>query len=363
MSDRSEWDFTVRSHAGPYQVVFDSLAIERLTEHVPDRAHVILDRLVGELYREALEPILARHPVLLIEATERNKSLESMAGFVESLIDQGVRRDHSLVAIGGGIIQDITCFLAATLLRGLSWHYIPTTLLAQADSCIGSKSSINVGRTKNIVGTFNPPTRVTISTEFLHTLGPNEIRSGIGEMLKVHAIDGPASFDAIAGDYPDLLTDRAALAGYIHRSLLIKRAIVEEDEFDRGRRAVMNYGHTFGHAIEAATKFGMPHGIAVTMGMDMANFVAAQSDTAVEPWYRHMHPILARNYSGWQAMEIPIDAFFEAIKRDKKNVDAQLRLILPDVEGRIAPVLRPMNDEFRHHCVAYLDHERRQAVA
>src|SRR5204862_184742 len=102
-----------------------------------------------------------------------------------------------LLAVGGGITQDITCFLAATLLRGIDWHFYPTTLLAQADSCIGSKSSINVGAAKNILGTFPPPKQVTISTCFLDTLDPGDVRSGVGEMLKVHAIEGPGAFAKI----------------------------------------------------------------------------------------------------------------------------------------------------------------------
>jgi hypothetical protein len=127
------------------------------------------------------------------------------------------------------------------------------TLLAQADSCIGSKSSINVGKIKNVLGTFTPPRKITISTRLLSTLDDRDIRSGIGEMLKVHGIDGPDSFDQIAADYARLTSDAETLKRYVRRSLEIKKHIIEQDEFDRGIRNVMNYGHSFGHAIESAT--------------------------------------------------------------------------------------------------------------
>jgi 3-dehydroquinate synthase len=146
--------------------------------------------------------LLARIPisdnsekVLIIEATEENKSLAQFPAYVDSLFGLNVRRGQKLVAIGGGIIQDITCFLAATMMRGLPWMFYPTTLLAQSDSCIGSKSSINSGEVKNILGTFTPPEQVVIDVDFLKTLEEKDIFSGIGEMIKVHAVETP-SFEA-----------------------------------------------------------------------------------------------------------------------------------------------------------------------
>ena len=238
----------IQSHRGPYRVTFDQDALSVLDATVTAHAHFIIDSKVAALYAKELRNVLAAPSVLEIEATEQNKSLDQFTRYVERLVEGGIRRGHILVAIGGGIIQDITCFLAATLLRGLEWHFYPTTLLAQADSCIGSKSSINVGRVKNVLGTFTPPATVTISTQVLSTLDEHDMRAGIGEMLKVHIIDGPASFDRIACDYHRLLKESAVTRGYIYRSLEIKKAIIEQDEFDRGPRNVMNYGHSFGHA-------------------------------------------------------------------------------------------------------------------
>jgi 3-dehydroquinate synthase len=350
----------IQSHRGPYEVRFHDSAIEDLLADPPAGAHYVVDERVSDLYESDLKSVLTSPSVLRIEATEPNKSLEAMPRYVNHLVERKVRRHHTLVAIGGGIIQDVTCFLAATLLRGLPWSFIPTTLLAQADSCIGSKSSINAGNAKNILGTFTPPSRVDVSTRFLDTLDERDIRSGIGEMLKVHAIDGPRSFDAMARDYDAILRDRAVMMRYIRQSLEIKKRIIEVDEFDRGPRNIMNYGHSFGHAIESATDFAVPHGIAVTLGMDMANYAAVRTGRTPETLFARMHSTLRANYRGFEGREIPLDRFLSAIAKDKKNRDAQIALILPNAEERLVQVSVANDDAFRAICADYFIRQRQQ---
>ncbi len=327
--------------------------------HVPEtvsaKAHYLIDIKVAELYHSELREVLNSPSVLLVEALESNKSLEKCPSYVEHLVARGVRRGHLLVAIGGGIIQDIVCFLAAILFRGLDWHFYPTTLLAQADSCIGSKSSINVGQVKNVVGTYTPPARISISTKVLSTLPECQIRSGIGEMLKVHAIAGPEAFDRIAADYDEIINSPAMMRTYILRSLEIKKSIIEQDEFDRGIRNVMNLGHSFGHAIESATDYAVPHGIAVTIGTDMANFVAARLGFAREEHFRRMHPSLAKNYRGFDGAAIPLERFLSAIGKDKKNTEAKLTLILPDASGKVGRIECENDARFRVACQNYFE--------
>ncbi len=349
----------IQSHSGVYTATFDDQAIARMNEDVPPGAHFIIDKHVADLYAVPLARILASPSVLLIEAIEPNKSLERMPEYVNHLVSRGARRDHHLVAIGGGIIQDITCFLAATMLRGMDWRFFPTTLLAQADSCIGSKSSINCGDAKNILGTFTPPRSVDICVSFLDTLEATDVRSGVGEMLKVHVIDGPDSFDAIAGDYSRLFLEPDIMRRYVRSALEIKKSYIEKDEFDQGIRNIFNYGHSFGHAIEAATNFAIPHGIAVTIGMDMANFVSWRLAVGTEADFRRMHPTLKANYNGFEAVAVPIDLFLSAISKDKKNTGSgSVTLILPNLEGKVFRDAYANDPGFAAVCTEYLQETR-----
>ncbi len=320
-----------------------------------DGCHVVIDAKVAGLYKDSLAPLISRSNTIVIEATEENKSLDRIVPIFERLVANRIRCDHTLVAIGGGIIQDITCFIASTILRGVQWRFIPTTLLAQADSCIGSKSSINLGSAKNIVGTFYPPKDVWVYPGFLDTLAEKDIRSGIGEIIKVHAIDGPASFDRLAGDFDSLASDRALLLRYTHAALEIKRRYIEQDEFDRGVRNIFNYGHSFGHAIESATSYAIPHGVAISIGMDMANFIASERGVLPRRHHERMHGVLERNYRDFARTPIPVDATLSALMKDKKNTADALGLILATGEEAVLERTQVVPDEtFRKQCSTFL---------
>ncbi len=266
---------TINSHKGTYEVNFTQDWNQSINNYDLESSFFIIDSCIAKLYEKSLKEIF-KNKYYLIEANEKNKSLEKFPGYIDDLINLGLKRGNKLIAIGGGITQDITCFLASTMFRGLDWDFFPTTLLAQSDSCIGSKSSINSGNIKNILGTFTPPKKIILDVSFLKTLEEKDIYSGIGEMIKVHAINSPESFDQINQSYDKILEDPESMVQFIRASLLFKKRLIELDEFDVGPRNVMNYGHSFGHAIETATNYGIPHGIAVTIGMDMANFVASK---------------------------------------------------------------------------------------
>ncbi len=345
---------TIQSHKGPYTVFFEDDALEALDAAVPGNAHFILDERIAGLYGDAMAAVLGSPSVLRLEASEDAKSLDRFPAYVDHLVARQVRRGDVLIAIGGGIIQDITCFLAATMLRGIAWQFYPTTLLAQADSCIGSKSSINAGAAKNILGTFTPPEEVHLSTRFLETLDARDMRSGFGEILKVHAIDGADSFDRIAGQYDAVIASIEMMERPLRAALEIKKRYIEEDEFDRGVRNIFNYGHSFGHAIEAATDFAVPHGIAVTIGMDMANYTAGKLTDAPESFFARMHPTLRANYQGFESENVPLDRFLSALSKDKKNVGADLTLIQPGADNALHKRIQKLDDAFRDCCGDYL---------
>jgi 3-dehydroquinate synthase len=346
----------IQSHKGVYCAEFLTDDWSVLAAAAVGGAYFLVDARVAQLYPTQLAAVLQMPTTILIAATEEEKSYERVGSVIEHLIANGIRRQHKLVAIGGGIVQDITCFISSTLLRGIPWEFFPTTLLSQADSCIGSKSSINVGEIKNILGTFNPPQRVVILTAFLKTLDERDMRSGIGEMLKVHTIAGPAAYDSIATNYDALLNDQKVLLEFVRSSLLIKQRYIEEDEFDRGIRNIFNYGHSFGHAIESATHHAIPHGIAVTMGMDIANFVATRRGLLGAGHFARMHPVLQKNYAMFQATPIPLDKMLAALGKDKKNTADQLGLILPVGEGaQVERVFVTPDEVFRADLNAYFE--------
>ena len=335
----------IQSHKGEYSVDFMHSDMDRLNSTLIEDAIYIVDENIAVLYKKRLGRILNSKRLILIEAKEGNKSLDKFPGYVDALVNLEVRRGQPLVAIGGGIIQDITCFLATTMMRGLPWIFYPTTLLAQSDSCIGSKSSINSGEFKNILGTFTPPSKVVIDVDFLQTLENKDLYSGIGEMLKVHAIDSPKSFDYISCNYEKILSNPRVMEKFIKESLLIKKKLIEVDEFDQGPRNVMNYGHSFGHAIETATNYGIPHGIAVTIGMDIANFVAVGLGISNMQHFERMHGVMVKNSNIFRHMNISVERLMVALSKDKKNSATQLRLILPNNDGYIGIGLYDNNNE------------------
>jgi 3-dehydroquinate synthase len=335
----------IKSYKGEYIVSFISGYINNLNDEIDIHSFYIVDKNIAKIYIDELSNILNSNRVLLIEATEENKSLDKFPVYVDSLVKAKVRRGQNLVAIGGGIIQDITCFLASTMMRGLPWIFYPTTLLAQSDSCIGSKSSINSGEVKNILGTFTPPDKVIIDVGFLKTLEEKDILSGIGEMIKVHAINSPESFNLLSESYEQVKVSPTLMETFIYQSLLMKKKLIEIDEFDIGPRNVMNYGHSFGHAIETATNYAIPHGIAVTMGMDIANYVASKLGVSRSEHFERMHSVLEKNCKFYRQVNIDINSLITALAKDKKNSPTQLRLILPDLDGNIAIGLYDNNEK------------------
>ena len=348
-------NLVIQSHKGPYEVFFDDNPDFSFFKTFDiEQCHFIIDRRVADIYAEKIG--FTNHKnCILIDATEENKSIQNIVRIIEQLVANQVKRNHTLVAIGGGVIQDITCFISSVLLRGVPWKYVPTTLLSQADSCIGSKSSVNLGAIKNILGTFNPPKEVFINCNFLDSLDQTEIFSGIGEIIKVHAISGKSSFDQLALDYDRLISDRQVLLKYVKNSLLIKKKFIEQDEFDVGIRNIFNYGHSFGHAIESATNFAIPHGVAVTMGICFANQISFYK--GLLPWVEveRMDAILRKNFAKFKLVPISLELFMEALKKDKKNVDSLLKLILPLGESSSIEIVQLEPDaEFVNECLSIL---------
>ena len=263
------------------------------------------------------------HNRTYVVASELMKDYTSIGTIIDNIIKYGFRKNNRIVAIGGGVVQDISGFIASILYRGVDWVFYPTTLLSQADSCIGGKTSINFGEYKNQIGNFYPPNKIIIDTDFLDTLPKLQIYSGLGEMGHYFFIDGRESFEFFKGqlDNPDYSL-------LISKSLEIKKKMIELDEFDNGPRRIFNYGHSFGHAIESITKYDIPHGIAVSVGMDISNYFSYMLGYITLDEYLEMKSVLSKIYKVKELPIIKVDDMITSLKKDKKNVRDKLGLIL-----------------------------------
>jgi 3-dehydroquinate synthase len=295
----------------------------------PDKAMWLVDQRVVELY-PAFAASIPADRIVSITASEEQKSFEVLTPIFLELLKKGLKRDGLLVVVGGGVLQDIGCFIASVLFRGVRWELIPTTLLAQADSCIGSKSSINIGSYKNQIGTFYPPHRVLLVPRVLATLPWDEIRSGLGEVIKLQLLTSEAGFRELMSDLSGFKGQPEILTKWVARSMEVKKPFIEKDEYDRGIRNLLNYGHTFGHAYESATHYGIPHGIAVILGVLTATHVSARLGLVSASHDDELHALLAPWHRPYSEVlrKAPRQAIFAAIKLDKKNTGDAVNCIL-----------------------------------
>ncbi len=277
-------------------------------------------------------------PIVWIDAVEERKSLAGIEQLIAELVTAGVPRDAHLLAVGGGIVQDMATFVASVYMRGIAWTYVPTTLMAMADSCIGGKSSINAGGVKNVVGNIYPPQAITVDPEFLATLSTEDLVSGLGEAVKICFCRGEDALVAYLAHFQEFGSSPDADAALIYEALAAKQWFIEVDEFDREERRQLNFGHTFGHALEAATGFTVPHGVAVTIGMLASiEFARAQSGRVppeVGVLSEHCHQLLKR-LDGYPEKLASLDdaRFRKAFASDKKHGRDSYRVILPGPDG------------------------------
>ncbi|NHZ85202.1 MAG: 3-dehydroquinate synthase [Planctomycetia bacterium] len=357
MEGLQTYNFKVKSIIHDYEVQFIDNVKKTLEEELCEGDFIIIDNKVKTLYYETLEESLNTYSHIGIDATETQKSYQEIIPIIQHLIDNGFRKNHRLIAIGGGITQDVTAFISSIMYRGVSWLFLPTTLLAQGDSCIGSKTSINFGKYKNQIGGFYPPNKIFIYSGFIDTLSEAELRSGIGEMLHYFIVEGKQDFDMFKELYQQAFTDKEALSKIISRSLEIKKSYIEIDEFDKKERQVFNYGHSFGHAIESLTNYRVPHGIAVCYGMDMANFVSVKMGFIPQKVRDEIREVTENIWTGFDIDDINLDTFKKALSKDKKNVGTKLGLILNKGYGEIFKNVMEADEDFNSWLEEYFTNE------
>ncbi|WP_440922143.1 3-dehydroquinate synthase family protein [Candidatus Pelagibacter sp.] len=316
-------------------------SFQKLYKEVNNATLIIIDKKVYEILKNNLNRF--KKKIIIIKASEKNKTIQTTLKIFKIFLSKKVKRDDLIVAIGGGIIQDLATFTTSIYMRGLKWIYFPTTLLAQADSCIGGKSSINFSNFKNILGNFYPPSKIIINTNFLKTLNDDDIRSGIGEIIKVHFLSGKNSINYLRSSLKKHKFNKTNLNRLIKNSIILKNQILKKDAEDKNIRLKMNYGHTFGHSLETATKNLIPHGLAVNIGLDMANFFAFKKNLITKKIYYDLNKIINLNLRKKDFKKINKKLFFSSLKKDKKNKRNFYGFILPYNFGKVDLFYYEMN--------------------
>jgi len=276
--------------------------------------------------------------LLTLPPGERHKNLATVARCYEALIEARIDRKGLLVTLGGGVPGDLGGFVAATYLRGISFVQIPTTLLAQVDASIGGKTGVDLARGKNLVGAFHQPRAVLIDTDTLNTLPARELRSGLAEVVKYGIIHDRAFFEHLLSAMPRLLRrEPHALAEVIVRSCEIKAAVVGQDETEQGIRAILNFGHTVGHALEAVTSYRRyKHGEAIAIGMVSAALIG--EEVGITPPDVTAAIITALNASKLPTLfpaDVATEPLMEAMGRDKKSIGGKLQFVLAERLGSV----------------------------
>ena len=321
------YNLSIQSSIHNYNVTFIDDFKQSLNKINKSDDVIIIDSKIIKLYD--LGDLIRNWRHIEITASENQKSYQSLAPIIEKLINLSFRKNNRLVAIGGGITQDVTGFISSIIFRGVVWLFFPTTLLAQGDSCIGGKTSINFETYKNQIGNFYPPSEIYIDVSFTDTLSDLEYRSGVGEMCHFFLISGERDYQFFKREYLAALNhDKQSLVRLISRCLEIKKSYIELDEFDRKERLILNYGHSFGHAIESITDYKIPHGIAVTYGMDLANYISTRLNRIPKNLFKKLHQMFKIIWNGTDIGSIDIERFINALKKDKKNIGSDLRVIL-----------------------------------
>jgi 3-dehydroquinate synthase len=305
------------------------------------RAFVVTDQTVGPLHLSVVLKSLhaAGFDANRVElpAGESHKTLASVSTIYDALLEHHIERSSIVISLGGGVIGDMTGFAAATVLRGVPFVQIPTTLLSMVDASVGGKTGVNHAAGKNLIGSFHQPIAVLIDPQTLRTLPAESISEGLAECIKHEIIRDADGFDALERNIEKaILLDMPYLAELIAHNVAIKARVVEADPTERGERAHLNFGHTFGHAIEKASHLEISHGAGVALGMCAASHVAQAINLIDGPSRnRILNLIQAAKLPTKIKADISSQAVFAAMAHDKKVEANRLRLVLPDRIGHV----------------------------
>jgi len=330
--------FTVSSFPRPYAVRIVKM-LDEYNALINAADFLIIDATIARLYGIGEQD---GANVFSVIPTEDNKTLDTASQIIDKMIDLGISKGSNVLAVGGGIVQDLSACACALFRRGQPFTYMPTTTLGQLDSCVGAKCAVNTLKAKNILGLFSAPIEVVIPTFTIQSMPAMDHRAGLAEMLRLCLT---ASMDAVEA-YRELLPaiakpesmDLSAYAKAVSVSLSIKKTVVDFDEYERDVRRSMNYGHTFGHAIEKLSNFQIPHGLSVLLGMHIANTYATTIGLMSPTCLETLTPIFKQTAHGIMLPKTiaenldPVDIISQ-FRYDKKGNGSSVPLILIQEPG------------------------------
>jgi 3-dehydroquinate synthase len=331
---------TIKSSFEDYKVVrINTLnEISGQLENDPD-LFLLVDRKIEQIYGQDLLTSL-NVPKFLIDATETSKQLETVERICDWLMQNGATKTSTLVAIGGGVVQDLATFVSHIYYRGIRWIYMPSTVLSMADSCVGAKCALNLSGHKNQLGVIHAPRKIVIFPGFLATLPKPEVASGLGEILKL-SVTGPGQFFE---EFKSQALNENKLEELIVASLLSKKIIIELDEMESDLRRILNYGHSFGHAIESLSNNEVTHGEAILFGMDLINYLGRTwgiTNPDFEVVFRQAIQEIFPNVS--IPKNISPGSLVNELKRDKKMSYGKMVFAVPTDVGDITLVTKELD--------------------
>jgi 3-dehydroquinate synthase len=336
--------FQIQTPRHNYSAIVERGVLQRGGEFIPQRAgklFIVTTEDVWQHHGRSLEPQLkTEHYVLFLPPGESNKRLVAVEALAEQMVERGADRSSVVIGFGGGIITDVSGFLAAIFMRGVPVLQIPTTLLAQVDAAIGGKTGVNLVRGKNLIGSFHQPLAVLIDPELLATLPAREYRAGLFEVIKCGIIRDRALFDLLANQADDVLSMQSATVDeLIAAAVRIKAEVVSADERESDLRRILNFGHTIGHAIEAETDYArFLHGEAIAWGMLAATRLAVLTDLLDALTADSIRKTICRYGPLPAAGNLDPDRLIARLASDKKTIQGTVHFILPTAIGEVRVV-------------------------
>lgn len=352
--------FIIKS--SPYDYIVNFVSKENIIDTLDsfkkmnsEKHFIFIDENVYCNYKNSL---FSNENRLEFNALEKNKTIDFSLKLILKLTELNFNKNNKLISVGGGITQDVSALTRALYKRGVDWIYYPTTLLAMSDSCIGAKSAINFKENKNLLGLFSAPKEIFIYTGFLSTLNTRDILSGYGEITKLSIIGGEDSMSyckSIMSSQSNLLENIDLL---IKLALVIKKVVIEKDEFDINSRKALNYGHTIAHALEPLANYKIPHGIAVLIGMIIENYIARDFGILNSSDCNKINDLLMPLIdveSKRILKNIKMDNLFINMKKDKKNEKNAIAFAIPKKIGHFQILHIDQNSELKTSIIKALN--------